>query len=113
MERYLKGDIVLSPFPFSGEEEFKARPSLILAALPYAGGTDYLVCLMTTQAAADPYLTSLTNADIERGQLSQACFLRPTYAYTVAERQIRRRLGTLRAAKLAEVIETLVGVLTR
>lgn len=69
MEQYIKGDIILSSFPFSGEEDFKVRPALVLAALPFAGGFDYLVCLITTQAAPDPCLLSLTNADIEGGAL--------------------------------------------
>lgn len=113
MERYLKGDIILSPFPFSGEEDFKVRPALVLAALPYAGGVDYLVCLITTQAAPDPYLLSLTNADIEGGRLSQDCYLRPTYAYAVASHQIRRRLGRLKTEKLNTAIQTLVSVLSQ
>ena len=49
MARFVKGDIVLVPFPFSGEENYKHRPALILASWSYASGTDYLVCLITTQ----------------------------------------------------------------
>lgn len=113
MEGYVKGDIILSPFPFSGDEDFKARPSLVLAALPYAGGTDYLVCMITTQAAPDPYLLSLTSSDYEGARLSQDCYLRPAYTYTVAEHQIKRRLGRLTTAKVHEVVETLVSILTR
>lgn len=109
----MKGDIVLLPFPFSGDEDFKVRPALVLAVLTYAGTTDYLVCLITTQPAIDPYLTVLTNADVEGGRMSEDCYLRPTYTYAVAGHQIRRRLGRLAPAKVRAVIQTLVSVLTR
>lgn len=67
MAQYVKGDIVLTPFPFSDDEEFKVRPALILAALPYGSGTDYLVCIITTQSAT-----------------ARICFLSPTLTSTVA-----------------------------
>lgn len=112
MARYVKGDLVLSPFPFSGAEDFKVRPAAVLAALPFAGGTDYLMCIITTQAAPDPSLLNLDNSDIEGGRLSQACYLRPTYTYTAAEDLIKRRLGRLKSEKVNTVIQTLVTVLT-
>ena len=112
MARYVRGDIVLSPFPFSGEEGFKVRPAVVLAALTYAGGTDYLLCIVTPQAAFDPLLLDLRNSDIEDGRLSQDCYLRPAYAYTASEAVIKRRLRRLKEAKLNAVIQTLVTALT-
>ena len=113
MAHYVKGDIVLSPFPFSGEEGFKVRPAVVLAALPYAGGTDYLLCIVTTQAAPDPLLLDLRNSEIEGGRLSQDCYMRPAYAYTAAEAVIKRRLGRLKPEKFNSIIQTLVAVLTQ
>ena len=69
----IKGDLVPTPFPFSDDEDFKVRPALVLAVLPYGKITDYLVCIVTTQSASDPLLLSLTNADIDGGCLSQNC----------------------------------------
>lgn len=112
MAQYIKGDIVLTPFPFSDDEEFKVRPALVLAALPYGSSTDYLVCIITTQATPDPHLLPFTNADIDGGRLSQNCFLRPGYVYTVGQSSIKRRLGTLKPAKLEQVTRILVSVLT-
>lgn len=112
MAQYIKGDIVLTPFPFSDDEEFKVRPALVLAALPYGSGTDYLVCIITTQSAPDPHLLPLINADIDGGRLSQNCFLRPGYVYTVGQSSIKRRLGTPKPAKLEQVTKILVSVLT-
>lgn len=111
MALYVKGDLVLTPFPFSDDEEFKVRPALILAVLPYGKSTDYLVCIVTTQSVPDPLLLSLINADMDGGRLSQDCFLRPGYVYTVGQSSIKRRLGTLKPAKLEQVTNILVSVL--
>lgn len=54
MAAYRRGDVVWLPFPFSSDEDYKLRPALVLASWPYFTGTDYLVCMITTQAAVDP-----------------------------------------------------------
>jgi len=113
MAEYVKGDIVLTPFPLSGEEGFKVRPALVMAVLTYGRGFDCLLCIITTQKADDPYLLSLDISDIEGGRLTQQCYLRPTYTYAVSEGMIKRRLGHLRADKIAIAVQSLVSVLTR
>ncbi len=112
MERYKVGDLVLLPFPFSGEEGFKVRPALVLAVLPYGSGTDYLVCLVTTQQAPDPHRLPLTRTDVEGGRLTQDCFLRPAYLCTIAEPAITRSMGRVTPAKRREALQTLTRILT-
>ena len=118
MARFVKGDIVLVPFPFSAEEAYKHRPALVMASWSYAGGTDYLVALITTQPAPDPYLTEIVQADTYGGSLAQSgslvqrCYLRPTYLFAPDEQLISRRLDRLKPEKLAQVIQTVVRVLT-
>ncbi len=112
MAKYLRGDIVLTPFPYSGDEGFKVRPALVLAVLPFGGSHDYLLCIITTQMAPDPHLLNLDNGDILGGRLNQQCYLRPGYVYSVGGALIKRRLGTLRIDKLAEVTQTLVALPT-
>ena len=112
MALYVKGDLVLTPFPFSDDEEFKVRPALILAVVPYGRSTDYLVCIVTTQSAPDPRLLPLSNADMGGGRLSQNCYLRPGYVYTVGQSSIKRRLGTLKPAKQEQVTQILISMLT-
>ena len=113
MALYAKDDLVLTPSPFSGDEEFKVRPALVLAAVPYGSGTDYLVCIVTTQTAPDPHLLPFTNADMDGGRLSQACYLRPGYIYTVGQSSIKRRLGTLGPARRGQLAKILVSILTK
>ena len=112
MARFVKGDIVLVPFPFSAEEAYKHRPALIMASWDYASGTDYLVALITTQPAADPFLTEITQVDTYGGSLVQKCYLRPTYLFSPDEQLISRRLDRLKPKKLQQIIQIVVPVLT-
>lgn len=112
MERYEVGELVLLPFPFSGEQGFKVRPALVLAVLPYGNGTDYLTCLVTTQQAPDPHRLALARTDVEGSRLTQDCFLRPAYLCTIAEAVIIRRMGRVTPAKLREALQTLTRLLT-
>ena len=112
MAGFVKGDIVLTPFPFSGEEGFKTRPTLILTVLPYGRGSDYLLCIITTQQISDPYLLDLDTGDIVGGRLTQKCYLRPTYTYAVSEHMIKRQTGHLKGDKLTIAVQSLVSALT-
>ena len=112
MARFVKGDIVLMPFPFSGEEAYKHRPALVLASWSYVGGTDYLTCLITTQKASDPHLMELARNDTEGGSLAQNCYLRPTYLFASGESLISRKLDRLKPSKLDQVIQAVVTLLT-
>lgn len=103
--------MVLVPFPYSGEEGFKGRPAIVLAAPSYSRGTDYLLCLVTTQTPDDPHLTPLGNADLQSGKLTQGCYIRPGYVCTAAEGQIIRRLGRMKPERLRPIIQTLVNIL--
>ena len=112
MARFVKGDIVLVPLPFSAEEAYKHRPALVMASWSYAGGTGYLVALITTQPAPDPYLTEIVQADTYGGSLAQKCYLRPTYLFAPDEQLISRRLDRLKPERLEQIIQTIVQVLT-
>lgn len=46
MERFVKGDVVVIPFPFTDLSGTKRRPALVLADLP---GDDIILCQITSQ----------------------------------------------------------------
>ncbi len=112
MAGYVKGDVVLAPFPLSGEESFKARPALVMAVLAYGRSNDYLLCIITTQKPSDTYLLPLDNTDIQGGRLTEQCYLRPAYTYAISENLVKRRLGRITDTKLQLAIQSLVSVLT-
>ena len=108
---YSVGDVVVVPFPSSTGAEPKRRPAVILAVITYGASRDYLVCLITSQAAPDPSRMALAQADIVGGFLSVQSYLRPAYLYTASWRLIVRRIGVLAPIRLVEVVETLIQLL--
>jgi mRNA interferase MazF len=110
MARYTVGDLVVLPFPFSDGSGIKRRPTLVLGELPYFGGMDYLVCLITSQSVGDPNALELFPSDIIGGTLTQKSYLRPLYLFAPAEFTMARKIGTLAPAKLQLVRQTIMSV---
>ena len=50
MAKFVKGEVVVIPFPFSDLNQAKRRPALILAALE---GDDLILCQITSQTIKD------------------------------------------------------------
>ena len=66
MARFVKGDIVVVPFPFSDLTHAKRRPALVLADLE---GDDLILCQITSQQVRDKYAIDLADDDFETGSL--------------------------------------------
>ncbi len=64
MGKFVKGDVIVVPFPFSDLSASKKRPALVIAALT---GDDVLLCQITSQAISDSYAIPLTNTDFISG----------------------------------------------
>jgi len=56
MERFIKGDVVVVPFPFSDLTAAKRRPALVIAEL---SGDDLILCQITSNKIMDPYSIEL------------------------------------------------------
>ena len=110
MGAFVKGDVVVVPFPFSQASGEKKRPALVLATWPILNTSDYLLCLISAQLVPDPYIMPLSDEDFEEGSLERMSYLRPTYLFAVAEERIERRIGKLMAHKLAETVDTIKDI---
>ena len=51
MARFVSGDVVVVPFPFTDLSSSKVRPALVLATLTRG---DLILCQITSQAAGHP-----------------------------------------------------------
>ena len=112
MGAFVKGNVVVVRFPNSAGFDFKKRPAVVVALVLYAGVTDYMVCLVTSQNAQDPHAIELTPLDLTGGSLHAArSFLRPTYLYTADEASLEYRIGALRGEILAQAVDALKAVL--
>ncbi len=110
MSLYSRGDVVIMPFPYSGAPGEKSRPALVLAAVPYADRTDYVVCIISTQNAPDPSIISLDRTDVTAGVLRKQSYLRPSYLFTTGENRISRKVGDMKNEPVEAALKTLTAL---
>ena len=108
MARFVKGDVVVVPFPFSNLMDAKRRPALVIATLP---GNDLILCQITSQTVHDSYAIVLDTSDFQIGTLNKLSNIRPNRLFTADRQIIQSKIGELKVAKLEIVIDKLVGIL--
>ena len=108
MERFVKGDVVVVPFPFSDLSNAKRRPALVVADLK---GDDLILCQITSQQVRDDYAIELTEEDFQFGSLKKKSNIRPNRIFTADKGIILYRVGRLREKKLEEVIAKIISIL--
>ena len=109
MGRFVKGEVVVAPFPFSDLTSSKRRPALVVAAL---AGDDVLLCQITSQAHRDDYAIPITRADFATGALRLESNARPNRLFTADSKIVLYRAGALTAAKMGEVVAKIVEIVT-
>ena len=110
MGAFVKGDVVVVPFPFSDLSENKKRPALVMADLK---GDDIIICLITSQNARDDYAISLTNQDFASGNLQRDSNIRPNRLFTADSKIILYKIGVLKEKKMNEVTDKIVEIFTK
>ncbi len=108
MARFVKGDVVVVPFPFSDLTQAKRRPALVLADLE---GDDLILCQLTSQRLRDQYAIQLDDADFETGGLRQVSNIRPNRIFTADSHMIFYRVGHLEAGRVKQVVDKVVEIL--
>ncbi|MDP3261309.1 MAG: type II toxin-antitoxin system PemK/MazF family toxin [Thermodesulfovibrionales bacterium] len=79
MAKFVKGDVVVVPFPFSDLTQSKRRPALVISKLE---SDDLILCQITSQSIKDSYAVSLDDKDFETGGLKQTSNVRPNRIFT-------------------------------
>jgi mRNA interferase MazF len=74
MARFVSGDVVVMPFPFTDLTSGKMRPALVLAALSRG---DLILCQITSQGAGHPEAVPILSNDFDRGALPRDSFALP------------------------------------
>ncbi len=108
MATFIKGDVVIVPFPFSDLSQSKRRPTLVITSLQ---GNDLILCQITSQIIRDQYAISLQNNDFEVGGLNQTSNIRPNRLFTAAGQIIFYKAGQITSLKLEEVITKIIEIL--
>jgi mRNA interferase MazF len=110
MAKFIKGDVVVVPFPFSDLTLSKGRPALVISTLE---GDDVILCQITSKSIKDNYALPLEDKDFEAGSINQPSNLRPNRIFTADSHIILYKVGKLKTAKLTEAIDKVIEIIRR
>lgn len=108
MAAFVKGDVVVVPFPFSDLTNAKRRPALVVATLTR---NDLILCLITSQSSSDPYTIAISNNDFVTGSLNRNSYVKANRLFTANEQLIAYKAGTLTTSKINEIVEKIIEIL--
>lgn len=108
MAKFVRGDVVVVPFPFSDLTQSKRRPALVISSLE---GDDVILCQITSKTVRDAYSLPLDDNDFEAGGLKQSSNVRPNRIFTADSHIILYRIGNLKSEKLLEVTDKMVDII--
>ncbi len=108
MAKFVKGDVVVIPFPFSDLSQAKRRPALVVTDL---SGDDLILCQITSQTISDQYSISLTDGDFQNGSLKRRSNIRPNRLFTADTRIILYKIGHVKNEKMNEVIKKIIQII--
>jgi len=101
MERFVKGDIVVTSFPFSDLTSSIKRPALVVANLK---GEDLILCQITSKEhVSDPYQILLNPDDLSKRGLKIKSFIKPSILFTLRKSIIIRSAGRISEKKINDV----------
>ena len=108
MAKFVKGDVVVIPFPFSDLSQAKRRPALVVTNL---SGDDLILCQITSQAISDKYAIPLTGGEFQSGSLKRKINIRPNRLFTADTHIILYKIGHVKNEKLNEVIKKIIQII--
>jgi mRNA interferase MazF len=110
MGGFVKGDVVVIPFPFSDLSHSKRRPALVIAA---PVGDDLILCAISSQARKDdPLAVEIAPSDFSAGSLKKVSHVRCDHFFTGDSNIVEYKVGTLSQSKTDAVIARIVKMLT-
>ncbi len=108
MGKFVKGDVVVVPFPFADLSATKRRPALVVATLT---GDDVILCQITSKTITDSYAIAISDGDFTSGGLHQESNIRPNRIFTADSNIILYRAGVLSSQKVQEVIVKIIQII--
>jgi mRNA interferase MazF len=108
MERFIKGDVVVVPFPFSNLSGSKRRPALVLTNLR---DDDIIICQITSKQTDDIFAQALKSDDFVSGSLPVDSFIRPLRVFTADKHIVSRKIGQISSERMNKVIDSIIFAL--
>jgi mRNA interferase MazF len=100
MTAYEKGDVVLVPFPFSNQTDFKKRPAVVISASSYnSSAHDVVIMAVTSQIEKTVGVGECLIANWQEAGLLKPSALK-TAISTIEQSLILKKLGKLSQSDL-------------
>ena len=109
MGQFVKGDVVIIPFPFTNLAGSKKRPAFVVADLQ---GEDIIVCQITSKSKSDPFALSIGAHDFISGSLPIDSFIRPNKIFTADKNIILSVAGRLGETKTRDVLNSIITIVS-
>lgn len=110
MGTFIKGDVVIVPFPFSDLSNSKKRPALVLANLE---GDDLILSQITSQNILDSYSINIEVSDFKNGTLNKKSNVRPNKIFTADKKIVLYKIGNLSNEKINEITNKVIEIFTK
>lgn len=108
MEKPVKGDVVVVPFPFTDLSKSSRRPALVVADLH--SNDDIILTQITGRRRYDGYSIPLTNDNFLTGGLDIESNIRPNRLFTSDSKIVIKIAGKLSQEKTDEVINKIIEI---
>ena len=110
MERFVKGEVVVTVFPFSDLTSSVKRPALVVANL---NGDYVILCQITSKERINSENIRLSQKDFQRGSLKIDSFIRPERSFTLRKSIILYKIAIINKTKIREVENKLCEIFKR
>jgi mRNA interferase MazF len=111
MARFVRGEVVVVPFPFTDLSDTKNRPAVVLFD---PGDSDIVLCQVTSQLVKrDDLSITITSRDFSSGLLRVDSIARVNRLFTFSRSKIVRSCGLLTRNKTEEIVKTLISMVSR
>ena len=110
MERLVKGQVVVLPFPYTDLSNVKKRPALVVAKLE---GGNVILVQITTNKRTDKDIIALTSKDFASGTLKHDSFIMPSLIFTIDSSRIEYVAGKLKQEKINIIQNKICEIFTR
>lgn len=107
METFVRGDIVVIPFPFSDLSNAKKRPAFVLKALDYH---ELILCQITSKKPVDSFHVCIEECDYAHSSLSQTSYVRYHHIFTANKAIVLYPIAKLKPEITQQIMKGLLGL---
>jgi mRNA interferase MazF len=109
MGPFVRGEVVVVPFPVSDLSEQKRRPALVLATL-HAG--DILLSMTSGHSVVPDFEEKVSASDFVEGSFARESVVRCDRLFTGASGKVLYRVGRVKSEKVDQVVSRIVQYLS-